>query len=48
MSRPYVYLMLTFVVVLISSFHPFDTPQDAETTSETPDEFAKNLIERVK
>jgi hypothetical protein len=48
MSRPYIYLALTFIVVFISSMHPFDTPPDTETTSETPEEFSKELISRVK
>ncbi|WP_420961727.1 hypothetical protein [Brucella sp. IR073] len=48
MSRPYVYLALTFIAVLVSSMHPFGTPTDAETTSENADEFAKNIIFRTK
>jgi predicted cobalt transporter CbtA len=48
MSRPYVYLTLTFFMVLLSSMHPFGTPQDAETKSENPEEFAKDFIVRAK
>ena len=46
MSRPYIYLVLTFFAVLVSSFHPFDIPPDVETPSATPEESRENSVSR--
>ncbi|PYE86814.1 hypothetical protein [Phyllobacterium leguminum] len=48
MSRPYMCLALTFIAVLVSSLHPYDTPQDTETMPATPEEHAKPSISRGK